>query len=166
MLKTGSTLFSWKTSTFSPKAAEVKWTAPGCNTFVTSVTRTHSSDGVCWAECFTEERKWEPLCAHSCYFHLRGHMVDLADSQAPASVCLPQRWFGSVCIECVWGAEWVIRVEFTAPEKFWLPINEFLWLIVFNCSTTCDKAHLNSSVKLERGMKNITHLPVMLDQHI
>lgn len=98
-VETGSTLFFFpgKTSTFSPKAAKVKWAALGYNTFVTSVTRTHSLDALCRAATFDcGEETRASVCTHSCYFHLRGHMVGLADSQAPASVYLPQRLFGRV----------------------------------------------------------------------
>lgn len=58
-VETGSTLFPGKTSTFSPKAAEVKWAALGYNTFVTSVTRTHSLDCTllsCMFDCGEEMR--------------------------------------------------------------------------------------------------------------
>lgn len=35
----------------------------------------------------------------SVHLHLRGHMVELAHFQAPASICLTQRLFGNVCLE-------------------------------------------------------------------
>lgn len=72
-------------------------------------------DAVCWAV----ERKQR---SRSCYFHLRVHMVDLADSQAPAPMCLPQRLLGSVFI--------------ADSDSRWLVQSDIFWL--FSSISACD----------------------------